>query len=92
MKDLPEHIRNGFILAKAVRISSIAQPDNMEEFELQESISADDVITSFILKACLFGKEKQKKDFEDCSTAYEVAKTIYKLLREYLLDKKIDSE
>ena len=92
MRDLPEHIRNGFILAKAVRIASIAQPDNIEEFELEESISADDVITSFILKACLFGKDKQKNKFDKCSTAYDVAKMIYKLLQDYLRDKKVDSE
>ena len=54
MKDLPRYIRGGFILAKAVRIASIAQPDNIELFELQETIKTDDVISSFILKACLF--------------------------------------
>ena len=36
MSKLPLFIRNGFILAKAVRIASISQPDDILLFELQE--------------------------------------------------------
>ena len=46
MRSLPIHIRNGFILAKAVRIASISQPDNLDLFGLEEALNADDVITS----------------------------------------------
>ena len=38
LRKLPKHIRDGFILAKAVRIASIATPTNIQSFELQETI------------------------------------------------------
>ena len=65
IRKLPVHTRNGFILAKAVRIASIAQPDNIESFELEATVKSDDVISSFILKACLFGKKKRKRNSLD---------------------------
>ena len=59
----PQYGLNGFILAKAVRIAMISQPPNLEYFQLQESINADDFISSFILKACLFDSSKIRKVF-----------------------------
>ena len=92
IRKLPLYIRNGLILAKAVRIANIAHPENIERFELQETIKTDDVISSFILKACLFGKDKHKEVFNECLTPHDVATTIYELLQKYLLEKKIESE
>ena len=66
-------MRNGFILAKAVRIAKISKPDNIASFELQETIETDDVISSFILKACLFNYSKEKEDFKSCLTPHLVA-------------------
>ena len=43
------YVQSGFILAKAVRIASISQPDYIESFSLRESIKADDLLSSFIL-------------------------------------------
>ena len=91
IRDLPAILRHGFILAKAVRIASIAQPNNIETFDLQETIKTDDVISSFILKACLFGEDIHKEQFNECSTPHDVATTIYELLQEYLNDKHVFS-
>ena len=92
ISNLPKHMRNGFILAKAVRIASIAKPDNIESFELQETINTDDVISSFILKACLFEKDKMKDEFYACSKPVEAAIPIYELLQNYLSEKNVRSE
>ena len=55
--------RNGYILAKAVRIASISRPNDVIALGLEEDIYADNVITSFILKACLFDETGIKSDF-----------------------------
>ena len=92
MRELPKLIRKGFILAKAVRIASVAQPDNIELFELQETIKTDDVISSYILKACFLRVGKVKTEIYECSTPHEVATTIYELLEAGLIEKYILSE
>ena len=52
---LPLNIKHGLILAKAVRIASIARPaeDLTSHYGLQEDIHVDDFITSYLLKTCL---------------------------------------
>ena len=92
IRKLPVHLRHGFILAKAVRISSIAQPDSIQSFELQETVKIDDFISSFILKACLFGEDKHKDEFVNCSTPLDVSILIYELLQKYLNEKKSESK
>ena len=92
MRELPLYIRNGFILAKAVRIASIAQPDNTELFELQEAIKTVDVISSFVLKACLFGKDRHKEAFNKYLTPHDVSTNIYERLQNYLNAKEVKSE
>ena len=92
IRDLPIYIRKGFILAKAVRIASIAQPDNIEEFELQEKIKTDDVISSFILKACLFRAGKVNTEFNECSTPHDVVTKIYEMLEAGLIKEEVYSE
>ena len=91
MRFLPKHIRNGFILAKAVRIASISQPDNLESFELEETINADDVITSFVLKACFLDRCGHSSDYDESKTSLEVAETIYEQLRNSLNKKLLVS-
>ena len=91
IRHLSVTMRNGFILAKAVRIASIAQPENIESFELQETIKTDDVISSFALKACLFGINKYKDEFDDCLTPHDVAVKMYEQLGDYLNGKQIYS-
>ena len=86
MRSLPIHIRNGFVLANAVRIASISQPDNLELFGLKEAIKVDDFITSFILRACLFNEYKM--DFEGSITSCDVAVFIYEQLKK-LLNKNL---
>ena len=91
MKSLSIHIRNGFILAKAVRIASISQPENLESFGLVEAINVDDVITSFILKAHLFDDVGYKSEFDKSKTSHDVALMIYEHLRTSLKEKLIVS-
>ena len=63
VQNLSPNLFCGYILAKAVRLASISQPPNLHEFDLEEPINIDDVITSYILKACLFGREKEKEEY-----------------------------
>ena len=52
---LPQNVKNGLILAKTVRIASIARPveDLTSHYGLQEDIHVDDFLTSYLLKMCL---------------------------------------
>ena len=80
MTGLKRHEKQGFILAKAVRIASTAQPDNLDSFDLEENINVDDVITSFLLRMCLpnnkdnkvkfthIFRDLKKYEFKDCTT------------------------
>ena len=72
--------KQGFILAKAVRIACIAQPDNLDSFDLEENINVDDVITSFLLRMCLPNEKDNEDEFKDCSTPHAVALKIYEIL------------
>ena len=91
MRSLPIFIRNGFILAKAVRIASISKPDNLELFGLEETINADDVITSFILKAFFLGWKGYNLKFDKCKTSHHVAVMIYEQLITGLKENKVYS-
>ena len=92
MSGLKRHEKQGFILAKAVRIASIAQPDNLDSFDLEENINVDDVITSFLLRMCLPNEKDNKDEFEDCSTPHAVALKIYEILLQALQVRKLKSE
>ena len=92
MNGLKRHEKQGFILAKAVRIASIAQPDNLDSFDLEENINVDDVITSFLLRMCLPNEKDNKDEFEDCSTPHAVALKIYEILLQALQARKLESK
>ena len=92
MVGLKRHEKQGFILAKAVRIASIAQPDNLDSFDLEENINVDDVITSFLLRMCLPNEEDNKDEFEDCDTPHAVALKIYEILLQALQTRKLESK
>jgi hypothetical protein len=92
MTSLKPHEKQGFILAKAVRIASIAQPDNLELFDLEENIKVDDVITSFLLRMCLPNEIDNKNDFKECSTPHAVALEIYEILLKGLQSRELESK
>ena len=81
IRSLPSHIRTGLILAKAVRLASIAKPSNLEEFDLEEIINVDDIITSFVLKAAMFERNEYNPEYNKLSTSFDVAVTVYENLR-----------
>ena len=59
MKLLPGPIRQGFITAKAVRLSTVcASGFDTEQFKLTEDLAIEDYITSHALKNCLLNKLK----------------------------------
>ena len=89
--ELNRHEKQGFILAKAVRIASIAQPDNLDSFDLEENIKVDDVITTFLLQMCLPNEVDFKDDFNLCLTPYAVACKIYEILLEQIQSRKLHS-
>ena len=53
--NLPENIRLGYTLAKAVRIAAISKPSDLSGLTLDEDdkINSEDVITTYMLKTCL---------------------------------------
>ena len=55
INSLPINAKRGLILAKAVRITSIAKPDEdlSSTFCLAEDVAIDELISSHILKSCL---------------------------------------
>ena len=90
---LPKTLKHGYILAKAVRIASIAEPDDLQAFDLEENICVDDVITSFILKACLLGQNRATQMQLAAMTSHvEAAIGIYEILEAALRRKVLVSE
>ena len=75
----------GYVLCKAVRISSIVRV-NPKELDLIENIKIDDVITSFILKACLFQNIEEKRQINRAKSAWEVAVQVYERLKTAVSD------
>ena len=88
---LKRNQRQGFILAKAVRIASIAQPDNLDSFDLEKIINVDDVITSFLLRMCLPNERDNKTAFEGCCTPHAVALKSYEILSQAFHARKLES-
>ena len=65
---LPVNMKHGLILAKAVRLASIARPteDVTSHYGLQEDIHVDDFITSYMLKTRLMQLLHRHSETEDC--------------------------
>ena len=91
IRELQPFQRNGFILAKAVRIASISKPDDVIALDLIEDIYADSVISSFVLKACLFDKKGIKTEFQGRHTPSDVAIKIYEILLFGLEQRLVES-
>ena len=91
MSGLKKCVKEGYILAKAVRLACIAQPDNIESYGLAENINVDDVISSFILKACLFGEHATHEDILKCVSPVQVSILLYERLIKQLQDKVVYS-
>ena len=53
---LPENIHNGYMRAKSLRISAISRPLDFTGlvFEEDEKCNSEDIITTYMLKTCLF--------------------------------------
>ena len=81
---LQPNIKNGLILAKAVRIASIARPaeDLISQCGLREDIRVDDCITSYMLKSCLMKllKADELDAFRDtaCSCSIKIYQELIK--------------
>ena len=58
---------------------------------MEEDIYADNVIKSFILKACLLDEKGIKSDFFDCKSPFDVAVREYELLLASLEQKLLES-
>ena len=63
LKSFPWEVKQGFIVAKAVRLSTVAQVDEetKQNVFLSEKLDLCDVITSHMLKTCLFRIVKSEK-------------------------------
>ena len=80
MEQLPNHIRHGFIIAKALRISAIAQPSGISYLAPGETINIEDYVTSYMLKTCLIYIRRETPNFD--GTAVDWADRIYEYLHE----------
>ena len=75
LASLHKYMQHGYILAKAVRIAQIAQPSNIEDISLCGTINTDDLITSFLLKRCLFHLKQRLPSLS--TNAYDLVEHIY---------------
>ena len=73
------------------RSACIAQPRNIQSYDLAETVNVDDLISSFILKACLFDKKGPCTNFSDCKSPLSVSVMIYERLLEKLDTKLVES-
>ena len=93
MAGLPDYMKNGYIFSKAVRIADICgEQFNFKNFDVEEDISAEDFITSYILKNSFLNvikalKEQRRSNIPECK--YEWAEAIYVELKEALVKKEI---
>ena len=89
LERLPINAKRGLILAKAVRITSIAKHDKdlSSTFCFSEDVAIDDLITSHMLKSCML--KGRLNGNCDVPTAWAIA--IYKTLEYQLLQKEVRS-
>ena len=64
IRNLPVNIRDGFKLAKAVRVASISRPTDLSGLHLDDAdwVDTDDVIKTYMLKTCLMFCYNEHKD------------------------------
>ena len=91
MKSLSISCKQGYILSKAARIASICEPDDVTVYDLEEKFFTDSFITSFILKACLFGEKDVKEIFKTLHCPVEVAINIHEKVQSGLKQKLLES-
>ena len=89
VRELPGHVRHGYILAKAVRCDAIAAPQNPDAFDLTETIKVDDVITSYMIKSALFNEQAVREDMLQSDTPVKVCVLLYRCLLWALRERKI---
>ena len=98
INSLPINAKRGYVLAKAVRVTSIAKPDEdlSSTFCLAEDVAIDDdLITSHILKSCLIkltldgNTRRRRSELNDQTLPTEWSIKIYSQLEEQLENKKI---
>ena len=53
IKSLPREVRKGYCIAKALRMTTICQPNDTSPLRRTEHIRSDSIITSYMLKTCL---------------------------------------
>ena len=93
VRKLPENIRLGYTLAKAVRIAAISKPSDFSGLTLDEDekINSEDVITTYMLKTCLmkYFDENMDNTFVMKAKDRTWAEMIYRKLREYINNRKL---
>ena len=89
INELPINAKCGLILAKAVRITSIAKPDEdlSSTFCLAEDVHIDDLISSHVLKSCLIEHwQDLPRRYRRRMSAYQWTLSIYQHLEWSLED------
>ena len=93
MHRLPEHVRGGYVTAKAMRLASICEPGlNQQELGIIEPIDIQSFISSYVLKTCLYNllikiENKMKTEPKNCRFAW--ADEIFRELEDSLNQGKI---
>ena len=81
-------VKSGYILAKAVRISSICQPENISDFDLSESVNIDDILTSHMLKQGFMDRNGVlRREFSTYTAKVQVAIGIYENILRFLNER-----
>ena len=98
MSRLPLHIKNGYIIAKALRIAPISGNNlDFESLHIADDFNVDEFISSYVLKTCLFNILKKmesnatEQNVSFASTCKFVwADNIFEELEESLVKKDLE--
>ena len=82
ISQLPQHVRQGFVFAKGLRIARLFPADLIKELSL-ETDSIDSYLTSYMLKQALLFSQAQA---QACTGPEQVAQVLYAFLKQRLTD------
>ena len=96
IRNLPQNVRSGLTLAKALRIDSVVRQHlhipEINRIEL-EQLKTDDVITTYMLKTCLFFlyAEQQNSPKTLQANSCQWSEMIYQRLRKCIAARKLET-
>ena len=92
MIQLPAELRQGYTLAKALRIAAISKPTDIDGLvlDMEKEYNNEDIITSYMLKTCLFTVYKEHAETNNLyGTVRAWTERVYKRLHKAVRHRKL---